>query len=590
MPGLQDIISDDAGVAGFLESVSDAPFLALDTETTGLDPLVDHVLLVQIGTGDRQAVIDAQAVGPAAIAPMLAPERIVVLHHAKFDLKMLASLGVPRGVLARANVVDTMLNERLLRNGRRSELVNGRFDLATLAQRYAGMTLDKTIRAGFVGTPSVAALGEAEIRYAERDVEATWKVFSAQLPKLESQGLTRAAAIEGGASWAFAEMELTGFPIDTEAWRALLAEEQAEADAARERLDEAFESVSERDLFGVRRINYDSDQEVLESLNRMGLELDTSRRAAMLATGHPAAAAVVTYREHQKIVSTYGERFLEHRHPKTGRLHSDWRPIGAATGRASSKDPNLQNIPRGSKFRACFRGPGDRKLVTADYAGAELRILAEAVADPAFVRVFSQGGDLHSIVASRMFGQPVSKTDNPQLRERAKQINFGLAYGMGAAGLAAQTGSSVREAEGLLDRYFQAYPAIRGYLERSARQALEDGYAMTLSGRRLWFTDLRRQRADAATLTRIAKNMPIQGTNADMTKLAMKRLTLALAEERLDAQLVNMVHDEVVVETSAADAEAVRGAVVREMVSAGAEFVRRVPVEVEATIADAWAK
>lgn len=571
-----------------MATVADAPFIALDTETSGLDPITDRLLLVQIGTPERGALIDAQAVGPDGLEAILPPDQLIVLHNASFDLKMLAGFGVSRRALSAARIADTMLCEQLIRNGRQTELSNGRIGLAILAERYAGMTLDKTVRAGFFNVQSLEDLGEAELRYAERDITATWKVFAAQLPLLAEAGLLRAAAIEGAATWAWAQMELTGFPIDADAWRKLV---DAAGDAKRAKravLDKAFESVAQRDLFGATSINYANDQEVLQALNDLGIDVRSSRESELAASGHPAALALIDYRGHQKIVSTYGETFLEHVHGTDGRLHSRFKPIGASTGRASSKEPNLQNIPKGSEFRACFRAPAGRKLISADYSAAELRILAEMSGDPVFVRTFRDGGDLHSIVASQMFDAPVSKTSNPQLRDRAKAINFGLVYGMGVGGLAAQLGTSIEDASRLLERYFNAYPAIRGFLESSARLAKQRGYAQTLSGRRQWFIDLHRRNADPGMLDRIAKNMPIQGTNADITKLAMARMARAIAEADLDASLVNMVHDEIVVEARADQADVVKAIVVREMVSAGAEFVKRVPMVVEASIDDSW--
>jgi len=577
-------------VSAFMATISEAEFVALDTETTGLDPATCEVLLIQIGTASRVGLIDAQAVGPVIAADILVPERPVVMHHAKFDLKMLASWGADPAVLAGTEIVDTMLTEQLLRNGRRTELSDGRLGLATLAERYAGMTLDKSVRQGFMVANSIADLGEAELRYAERDVVATWKVFASQLPMLSKFGLLRAVAIEGRAAWAFAQMEAYGFPIDQDRWRAILAEAVEAKAAAKTKLDGLFESVLERDLFGFQHLNYENDEDVLTKLRALGLDLENTRGATLKDTGHPAAIAVVEYREHAKIVSTYGESFLEHVHPTTGRLHADFRQIGASTGRASCSAPNLQNIPKGSQFRECFRAPEGRCMVTADYAGAELRILAEVSGDPVFLRTFNEGGDLHAIVASRMFGRPVSKEETPELRDRAKAINFGLVYGMGAGGLARQISVGLEEATALLDRYFETYPAIRGYLQRSSGAAIDRGWAETLGGRRFWLTDMNRRGEDRGSIERVARNMPIQGTNADMTKVAMAKASLAMAEKGLDAKIVNMVHDEIVVEASYVDAEAVRDTLVAEMRSAGASFLGRVPMEVDASIDYAWSK
>lgn len=584
------IIRDPQGVTDFLERVGSAPFIALDTETSGLDPHTDRLLLIQFGTATEQALVDAHAVPAAALAPIFRPDRLVVMHNATFDLKMLRSAYGDALDLSEAKIADTQGAERLLRNGRTTDVVLQGYALKTLAERYAGMELDKSIRQGFYGMASVEDLSPAELFYAARDVEATWKVFASQLPQLERDGLLRVVALEGAAGMGFAQMELRGFAIDAEGWRRLLEEAKTGSAAARKRLDREFWSVADRDLFGGTTLNYDNDQDVLDALKRLGVELTTTKREALLASGHSAALALAEYKEHQKIVSTYGEGFLAHVHAKTGRIHARFRALGALTGRASCAEPNLQNIPAGSAFRACFRAPPGRRLITADYQGAELRILAEMSGDPVFIRTLAAGGDLHAIVASRLFGAPVSKDQHPELRARAKAINFGLAYGMGAQGLGAQLGVSVEEAERLLEGYFRAFPRIRGFLEESARGALRRGVAETLAGRRYWFTDMRRDGKDEASLARVAKNMPIQGTNADITKLAMARIVAALGAKRLDAFLVNMVHDELVVEAAEGDAEAVRAVVEAEMKSAGAELLKVVPMEVDAKIDEVWAK
>lgn len=586
---MDGLIRDRAGVAAFLESVRGAPFLALDTETSGLDPHLEKLLLIQFGTAEKQALVDAQAVDADTVRSIF-QDHLVVMHNATFDLKMLSATYGDALHLEEAQIADTQNAEKLLRNGRKTDHLLQGFALKVLAERYAGMELDKSIRQGFFGIQSVTDLSPAELLYAARDVEATWKVFARQLEELERDGLLKVLAIEGAASVAFADLELKGAPIDKEAWKKQLEEAKSGSALARKALDKEFWTVADRDLFGGTTLNYESDEEILGALKKLGLTLESTRREVLVASGHPAALAVAEYREHQKIVSTYGDAFLAFIHPKTGRLHPRFNAIGATTGRVSCSEPNLQNIPSGSAFRACFRAPAGRKLITADYQGAELRILAEASGDPVFIDTFRRGGDLHAIVAERLFKKPVSKHENPELRARAKAINFGLVYGMGAQGLANQLGVRLDEAERLLEAYFRAFPKIRDYLNESARQALKRGLAETMAGRRFWLTDLRRDGRDEGTLTRIAKNMPIQGTNADITKLAMARMYQAFRRGGVDAYLVNTVHDELVVEAAESVAEEAKAIVIREMRSAGGEFVKRVPMDVDAQLGDTWTK
>jgi DNA polymerase-1 len=585
-----EVVRDRSAVSRFLQELSSAPFLALDTETSGLDPHVDKVLLIQFGTADRQILIDAEAVGPETIREIFEPDRLVVMHNATFDLKMLWQTYGDAAGLAQAYVGDTQIAEQLLRNGRKSDVVMQGYGLKALAERYAGMELDKTIRQGFYGVRSLSELSETELYYAVRDVEATWKVFAQQLPELERDDLMRVLAVEGGAAPAFAQLELSGMPIDADAWGAQVEGAKKQVERFRKELDWELRTVADRDLFGATTLNYDDDTEVLAALGKLGLDLHTVRREALLAVDHPAAAALAGYREHRKLVSTYGDAFLAHRHGTTGRLHPRFKPLGASTGRTACSEPNLQNVPGGSAFRACFRAPAGRRIVTADYATAELRILAEMSEDPVFLEAFHRGDDLHARVARRVFGVEVSKTERPELRERAKVISFGLVYGMSAQGLAHELGLSDADAEDLLESYFRAFPRIRAYLRDTAQAALRRGFAETLTGRRLWFTDMRRDGRDESTLVRLAKNMPIQGTSADMAKLAMGRAVRGFAESGLDAKLVNMVHDELVVEAAEADADRAAEVLRDAMVSAGRSLLRSVPTVVDVEVGEAWSK
>ncbi|HSA24479.1 MAG TPA: DNA polymerase, partial [Myxococcota bacterium] len=484
------------------------------------------------------------------------------------------------------NLLDTMLIEQVLTNGRQE----GRRSLSELSEKYLGLPLDKRERTSFAQAGAEFTPGQLE--YARRDLLATFHVLLEQMPAVVREGLEDTVRLECRAAPAFADLRYDGVWLDGDGWRALIEEARARRDQARAEVEQQLRGVAPTDLFGHLDLNLESEAELRRALTRLtGVELRDLGKAALKALQHPVAEPLVRYREMHKLVSTYGASFLEAIHPRTGRIHADFMQIGAPTGRVACRDPNLQNVPRGSRFRGCFRAPGTRRMVTADYAGCELRILAEASGDRAFVNTFQRGGDLHSIVAAEIFGQPVSKDRNPQLRERAKAINFGLAYGMGAAGLAGVTGMPQDEAERLLAQYFRAYPKVRDYLESSARLALERGYAETLGGRRLYLApgeDM--QGPELAGLARVAKNMPIQGTNADMLKIAMAGIRARLAEEGRDACTVNCVHDELLLEASADDAWDVAELTREEMVRAGERYISQVPVVVDVTVGEAWQK
>jgi DNA polymerase-1 len=411
------------------------------------------------------------------------------------------------------------------------------------------------------------------------------------LARVDERGQKKVARLESLVLRAFAALESRGLPIDVDAWSRLIDEEKQKAGVAKEELLALAGPHVQRDLFGVPELNLDADHEVKVLLERVtGRRLLDVTRATLASLDHPMARALLLWRESNKLVTTYGDAFLSHVDRRTGRIHATFVPLGASTGRVASRDPNLQNLPSDARFHRCLKAPPGRALVTADYATCELRIVAELSKDPVFLRAFDEGQDLHSTVAATMFKAEVSKTKNPELRQRAKAINFGLVYGMGAAALAAQLDVPHDEGERLLQQYFRTFPRIKDALERSVETALQKGYAETVLGRRLFFDPETLKGPNArGELSRIAKNMPIQGTSADMTKLAMVRVHERLLDEtKGSAGLVNTIHDELVVECDEADAERVAKAVEREMADAHRALLQRVPPEVEVHVGPHW--
>ena len=411
------------------------------------------------------------------------------------------------------------------------------------------------------------------------------------LQRVEDRGHKKVARLECLVLRAFAALEHRGLPIDVPGWRLLVEEETQKAEAARARVFEAAGAHVARDLFGTPEINLDAEQEVRALLRRaLGADLDDVSRGTLAQIDHPLARALLDFRESWKVVSTYGQAFLDRVDRRTGRIHATFVPLGASTGRVASRDPNLQNLPSDPRFHRCLRAPEGSRLVTADYATCELRIVAELALDPVFLEAFARGEDLHATVATQMFGDKVSKTERPELRQRAKAINFGLVYGMGPQALASSLGVDRAVAEELLARYFKTFPKIRDYLEDSVDVALQRGYSETLLGRRLYFA-AEQLRGDNARgeLSRIMKNMPIQGSSADMTKLAMVRVHERLLDEtKGSAGLVNTVHDELVVECSEADGTRVADIVRQEMEAAHRTLLKRVPPLVEVHVAEHW--
>ncbi len=451
-------------------------------------------------------------------------------------------------------------------------------------ERLAGQDVDET---GQPLAPSLA-VGQQRARDLIERLEA-------RMARVEARGQRKVARLECLVLRAFAALEQRGLPIDKGRWQSIVDDERLTSGAARAHVLELAGPLLPRDLFGAADINLDADADVRELLSRAtGKTLDDTRGGTLGALQHPLADAVLRFRESWKIVTTYGDALLAHVKDVdvdgVGRIRSTFVPLGASTGRVACRDPNLQNLPKDARFHACLRAPPGRSLVTADYGTCELRIVAELAEDPVFLAAFARGEDLHSTVATSMFGLPVSKTENPELRQRAKAINFGLVYGMGAGALSSSLGVDRATGEELLARYFRTFPRVRDYLEGSVDVALKRGYSETVLGRRLFYDDEKLAAPNArGDLSRIMKNMPIQGCSADMTKLAMVRVHERLLEEtRGRAGLVNTVHDELVIECDDDDGAVVTGIVREEMEEAHRTLLKKVPPLVELHLGSTW--
>jgi DNA polymerase I len=388
------------------------------------------------------------------------------------------------------------------------------------------------------------------------------------------------------------DMERAGVKVDVKQLQALSLEFETKADALAERIY----------VLAGRRFNLQSTRQLGEILFQE-LKLPHGRRTQTgwstdvdvlerLAEEHELPRRVLEYRQLAKLRSTYTEALPKLLSARTGRIHTRFNQAVAATGRLSSSDPNLQNIPTrtelGRRIRAAFVPESeDARLVSADYSQIELRILAHLSQDRGLVQAFRDGGDVHTTTAARIAG--CAPTDvTPEQRSAAKTVNFGVIYGMGPRGLAQQLGIAVDAARSFIDEYFATYPGVRAYGEEAVARARAQGFATTLLGRRLALPDLQSghpgQRAFAE---RVAVNAPIQGSAADLIKTAMVRLRRRLGEARLGARMILQVHDELLFECPVDAVEALGPLVRAEMENA----VRlTVPVVVEIGVGRSWAE
>lgn len=566
-----------------LAALRAAPFIGLDTETTGLDPHRSRMRLLQLATPEKSFIIDlfrfpAGALGPLAEI-LSAPQPVKVAHNAKFDAKfLLKHFGIKL-----AGIFDTYLASLLASAGQEGD----RHSLEAVALRYLDLQLDKAAQM----SDWSGELSSYQLEYAAHDAAVLAPLREKLLAKLDEMDLMVAAAIEFDCVLPIARMELAGFFLDAECWRAQVARvREAHREAADALQAELGRGATQMALFEAGpQINLDSPQQVRDALSRLGIEVESTNetRLLKLAREHEVIRHLLEYRSLSKSLSSYGESMLDFINPATGRIHADFRQIGSPTGRITCSQPSLQQVPHAIEYRSCFRAPAGRKLIVADFSQIEMRILADFSRDPALIDAFNSGADLHRATSSLMLGIPLSEV-TPQQREQAKGLNYGIVYGMGAEGLANRINSSVAEAEILIEKYFAAYPLVDRWLKEAADRAVAEGRSRTASGR-LWIYKLDPyDPVQLGQLRRVGKNAPIQGTASDIFKRAMTLVDARL--EGRDARIVNSVHDEIVVECDEAIAREVAADVEEAMTSAGREFLSRVPVVVEAAIADAWLK
>ncbi|HJS24233.1 MAG TPA: DNA polymerase [Pyrinomonadaceae bacterium] len=576
-----------------IETIATQPVVGLDTETTELDPFTSRLRLIQLATPDRVFIVDfdhfanGNTAQNEALAPLrrllAAPRPIKIAHNAKFDAKFIKhNLGVDLGGL-----FDTLLASQLAGAGDIEE----RHGLETVAGRYLNEAVDKSERLSNWNFE----LSEAQLEYAARDAAILLPLREKLIERLKSDSLVKCAQLEFECVMPVVDIELAGFYMHKDRWLEQLSIVEKRRIELAEQLQEVLaEESSQGSLFGGPQrdeINLDSHQQLTQALNRLGIPVPDSTRnwkLQPLAAQYPIIGTLLEYRTVQKALTSYGENMIELINPVTRRLHADFRQIGAPTGRFACTNPNIQQVPHAVEYRRCFSGyPDGRKLIIADYSQIELRILAEFSGDRGFIEAFNSGADLHRVTASQVFNASVDQVTKEQ-RDFAKRLNFGVVYGIGAQRFAMMTGMSQPDAENVLRRYFGTYRQLDAYLREAANRAVSDRQARTASGRLVRFRYDENDRQQISMTQRNGKNTPIQGTSADILKRALRLLKDELSET--SARIVNIIHDEIVVEADANEAEDVAAKVERVMCAAGEEYLKTVPVKVETEIADEWVK
>ena len=545
--------------------------LSLDAEGK---PMEGFVRGVAVSDRPGHAVyVSVEAGFPPPLVGLLESEAVgKISQDAKADLIRLRRAGLnPRGFRFDVGIASYVLNP-----GRRSH------DLETVAWEQIGWGL------GEDGQGLAALRGSWERACEEADaLQRVTPRLRAALQEREGERIYR--EIEMPLVPVLADMEMAGVAVDVSYLRELAEELRARLEALASEIYQLagleFNLGSPKQLAFVlfeklglpplkkTKTGYSTDADVLEAL----------------APHHPVVARIVQHRELSKLLSTYVEVLPRLVNPHTGRVHTTFNQTVAATGRLSSQDPNLQNIPvrteEGRRIRRAFVAPPGRVLLSADYNQIELRLLAHMSGDAALQEVFRAGRDIHAEVAAEVFGLPRDQL-SPEHRRRAKAINFGIAYGISGYGLGQQMGVTPAEADAYIQRYFARYPGVRAYVWRTVEEARRTGYVSTLLGRRRYLADLHsRNRVVREAAERVAINTPIQGSQADLIKLAMIRIHREVLPRFPGAHMILQVHDELVFELDPDQAEALGRQAADIMVHA---LPLSVPIQVELRVGPNW--
>ena len=598
-PGEYEMVLTTEQLDAWVQRLTDAELISFDTETDALDAMRANLVGISLAVEPGRAAYipvghdypGAPAQLPreqvlAALRPALEdPSKKKLGQHGKYDLHVLRR----HGVNLQGYHDDTMLESFVLNS------TATRHDMDSLAMRYLGYTTIKFEEVAGKGAKQISfsqvGLDEA-CRYAAEDADVTLRLHHALQPQLQATPSLDSVYrdIEMPLVPVLTRIEANGVHID-------MAELRRQSQDLGSRMLAAQQKATE--LAG-RTFNLDSPKQLqavlfdelqLPALVKTPKGQPSTNEEALeaIAEQHELPRVILEYRGLAKLRSTYTDKLPEMINQDTGRVHTSYHQSGAATGRLSSSDPNLQNIPirteDGRRIRRAFVAPPGRKILACDYSQIELRIMAHLSEDPGLVRAFEQGVDVHRATAAEVFSRRLEEVTSNE-RRAAKAINFGLMYGMSAFGLARNLGIDRGQAQDYVALYFSRYPGVHDFMERMRQQARDQGYVETLFGRRLYLNDINaRNQGLRAGAERAAINAPMQGTAADIIKRAMVKVDSWLEDHGDQAKMILQVHDELVFETESSFLDTLRLKVV-ELMSSAAEL--RVPLVVDAGVGDNW--
>ena len=585
------LVESDEEINTLIEKLDKLDSFCFDTETTGLDTMIAEVVglafswksgegyYVFINEGDEQRVLDL-------FKPLFSNESTTKIgQNLKYDINVL----VKYGVAVKGKLFDTMMAHYLLQ----PDLKHNMDFLAETYLNYRPVSIETLIGKKGKNQKTMREAEKAElVKYAAEDADITWQLMEKFSPLLDQKEVRELFDnIEMPLIPVLSKMENNGVALNSETLKEFSIELEAEIEklekAVIEKAGEEFNVSSPKQLGIVLFENMKIDEKAKKT--KTGQYSTSEETLQKLAGKHPIIDVVLEYRQLKKLKSTYVDALPELVNATTGKIHTTYSQAVAATGRLSSVNPNLQNIPvkteKGRKVRAAFVPSKGNELYAADYSQVELRLMAEMSQDQNMVEAFKEGHDIHSATAAKVFDVPMEDVDR-EMRGKAKMVNFGIIYGISAFGLSQRLNIKRKEAKELIDGYFANYPGIKQFMEDSVDGAKEKGYVQTILKRKRFLKDINSKNAVVRGYAeRNAINAPIQGSAADIIKVAMINIHKEMEEQGLQSKMILQVHDELVFDVVPSEKEIIAKLAKEKMENAVKTTVR---LDVEGSFGKTW--
>lgn len=623
---IESLANNKKEIGGLISDLSNVSMIGLDTETTGIDPLISKILLVQIGVGDNVYVMHRGNLGKLFFTKLLEiiKENNIkcIGHNIKFDIKILHT---DTGILLR-NLHDTMIVESVLTAGVGDKLSS----LAKLVSKYCGEELVKDTRLEFIDMDWNSTFTDQQITYAGTDILYLDKIYNSQIELATKEGLLPTIELEMNLVPAVAKMELQGILLDVEHWNGLIKDSESNIvrlskvmkdlifnsvpvasygnayqfaralaiPVKAKKLQKILESIVDPSVSMIwinENFNIGSHKQLLTALHLCGIDTpDTNEKTLNKLPQNDIIDVILEYRDYEKRLSTYGQNIIDLINPVTGKIHTEYFQVGTQTGRFSSKNPNLQNIPIDNGFREGFISRPGYSFIAMDYSQQEYRLAGALSGEPVILDAYLRGADMHIATAALKFKKDFHDITKDE-RKFGKTMNFAIIYGTTIWGLKRNFKISLEESQDLLDEYWAGYPRLFALKTKIESKIMELGYSITPMGRKRYFKPIPSFGTPyeiekiTSQMKREGFNMVIQGGGADVTKLSIINMENNNPFGNKFSLLLQ-VHDEVVAEVEDSILKEAEDFMRYEMVTAFQPLLGKIPAITDAKISKRWTK